>query len=110
MAQLNIRITEEEKEIIAVIASTQGISSAELVKSAVFTLIKPQRLNIVFKLVEQGKIGRKKAWKLSGLSYREFLNEWTKREIQEQIPKKAWETGEKLALELNSKDFFKKTF
>ena len=92
MGQINFRIEEDVKELIDFIAENWGISTAELAKRATLKEISEVRVDLAFQLLEEGKIGRKRAWKLSGLSTLEFLNEWTKRGAEEVISDKARES------------------
>ncbi|MCF2138566.1 MAG: hypothetical protein K9W44_00755 [Candidatus Lokiarchaeota archaeon] len=108
MSQLNIRINKEDRAIISLIAKNKGISVAELVRSVLMKEILADKVNILLNLVAEGKLSRKKAFQLSGLTYHEFLNEWTKRNIEEVIPEEAWNRGLELALNLDSTSFLKK--
>ena len=47
--------------------------------------IKEERVNFAFKQLSEGKIGRKKTWVLSGLTGKEFLDEWEIRGAKEVI-------------------------
>ena len=68
MTQINFRVDDEIKKIIDLISNAQGISAAELAKRATLNEISNLRVEIAFDLLSQGKIGRKKAWKISGLT------------------------------------------
>jgi hypothetical protein len=46
----------------------------------------PTRIDLAFQLLKEQKIGKKQAWKLSGLTYHEFMLEWTKRGAFEDVP------------------------
>lgn len=85
MTQINFRVDEDIKGIIDLISETQGITAAELAKRATLNEISKIRVDIAFKLLKEGKIGRKRAWTISGLSAHEFLNEWTKRGAEENL-------------------------
>lgn len=65
------------------------------------------RVDLAFKLLNEGKIGFKKSWIISGLSYQEFLNEWSKRGITEEISEEAMEKGNELALSLSLEELKK---
>ncbi len=85
MAQVNFRIDHSLKLIIDEIAKEKGTSVAQIAKSALLNEIEPIRIDIAFRLVKEGKIGRKKAWQISGLDYPGFLKEWSKRKAHENI-------------------------
>ena len=86
MEQINFRIFKDEKEVIATLAKKNGVSVAEFVKQAVMREITDVRVDLAFDLLDQGKISRKRAWVLSGLSGFEFRSEWSKRGAEEKIP------------------------
>lgn len=85
MEQINIRVKTEEKRLIKEIAEIEGISVTEFSRRAVLSRIGDIRVDLAFKLLKEGKIGRKRAWTLSGLSNMEFLSEWTARGAEEKI-------------------------
>lgn len=101
MQQINIRISDDEKLVLDFIAKTQGTSVSEIAKRAVLNEISNTRVDLAFKLLKEGKLGFKKSWTLSGLSYHEFLNEWSKRGGTEEISEEAIEKGNELALSLS---------
>lgn len=105
MTQINFRIDEEIKEIIDLIAQNRGISAAELAKQATLKEISKIRVDLSFQLLKAGKIGRKRTWKLSGLSTLEFLNEWTKRGAEEVISDEARESTIELIKSLDLTKF-----
>lgn len=109
MGQINFRISDDEKMILKLIAQMRGLTMTELVKHNVFDTISQDRVDLAFKLLDEGKIGRKKAWKISGLNGQEFLKEWTRRDAEEKIPDELAEKTLNIALILNSKDFLKKS-
>jgi predicted HTH domain antitoxin len=108
MTQINFRVSDEEKQIISALAEQKGLSVAELARSALLKEIQPVRIDIAFNLLSQGKIGRKQAWTISGLNYREFLVEWSKRGIQENIPEETWDKGLELSKTFDPKPILKK--
>lgn len=107
MEQINFRLLKDEKEILTTIARSRGISVAEFAKKAVLKEITPLRLDLAFRLLKEGKIGFKRAWKISGLTYHEFLIEWSNREAEEKISQKTEEKGLKYALSFDLEPFFK---
>ena len=105
MAHINFRIDEEIKDIIDLIAEMQGITAAELAKRATLKEISSERVEIAFRLLAEGKIGRKKAWKISGLGAHEFLNEWTRRDAEEKIDEGSMDKELKLISTLDIKKY-----
>ena len=108
MEQINFRVKKDEKSIIKSLADIQGVSIAEFAKRTVLNEISKKRVDIAFKLLKDGKIGRKQTWKLSGLSYLEFLNEWTKRKAEEKIPNEIIDKELDLANEIDLKKYLVK--
>ena len=86
MEQINFRVNHEEKEIFKKIADIKGMTITELVKRGALHYIRSERVNLAFELLKEGKIGRKKTWVLSGLSAKEFLDEWQKRDAEVIVP------------------------
>ena len=101
MTQINFRIDDDLKNIIDLISDIQGISAAELAKRATIKEISQLRIEIAFDLLEKGKIGRKRAWIISGLSAHEFLNEWTERGAEEKVLEKSLEKEFQLINEID---------
>lgn len=101
MEQINFRIKAEEKAILKWLAESRGISVAEFAKQSVLTDIADARIEIAFDLVKQGKIGRKRAWTLSGLTHLEFLNEWSIRKMEEAITDEILENEVSRAMEID---------
>ncbi|MHA1522220.1 MAG: hypothetical protein ACTSVZ_00670 [Promethearchaeota archaeon] len=86
MSQINFRIGDTEKEILEEIAHYEQISLAELSKRMVLRELSKSRKEIALALYQKGKIRKKKALNLSGLTYHEFLIECKERNIVEKIP------------------------
>ena len=107
MAQINFRVSEEEKMIIQAFAKNKGITTSEFTKKTILKEISPGRVDLAFKLLKEGKLYRKKAWILSGLDYSEFMLEWTKRGAEELIPDEIDDYEIKIALELDASLFLK---
>ncbi|MHA1648396.1 MAG: hypothetical protein ACTSVL_12575 [Promethearchaeota archaeon] len=98
---------KDEKDILATIARSRGISMAEFAKKAVLKEISPLRVDLAFNLLKEGKIGFKRGWKIAGLTYHEFLIEWSNRGAEEKISQIAEEEGLKAALSFDLKPYFK---
>lgn len=86
MEQINFRISGDEKQVLKVLAELNGVSVTEFVKQVVLKEVGPVRVDLAFRLLAEGKIARKRAWLLSGLTYHEFMLEWEKRHAEEIIP------------------------
>ena len=108
MEQVNFRVSKNEKQLIDAIAQEKGVSAAELARQSLFKEIAPFRIELAFKLLASGRIGRKKTWVISGLSAHEFLVEWSKRGIEEVIPDEFIEKQLEIAKEIDLKNFLRK--
>ncbi len=86
MYQINFRVGEIEKELLEKIADVRCISLAELSKRIVIKELEHIRVDIAFSLMNEGKISKKKAFKLSGLTYYEFMQQGAIRNVTEKIP------------------------
>jgi predicted HTH domain antitoxin len=107
MSQINFRIDNEEMKIAKMVSEITGISLAEIARKAFLNNLKPKRVEIAFDLVKNGKCGFKKAWKISGMEYNEFLSEWAKRDAKEIIPDEILEDHLKWALDYDLKKLMK---
>jgi hypothetical protein len=107
MGQINFRISDDEKLILQFLAKNQGISVTEFVKHHIFNIISQDRIDLAFKLLKEGKVGRKMAWKITGLNGQEFLKEWTQRNAEEKIPDELAEKTLNIALNLDSTSLLK---
>ncbi len=109
MPQINFRVNDDEALFIQAIAEIRGISAPEIAKQALMKTISPLRVDIAFQLLKDGKIGRKHAWKLSGVSYYEFLQEWTKRGAEEIINDEAEAKGLEFRVKTRSQELSEKS-
>ncbi len=93
VSQINFRVKEDEKQIIQALAAQRGLSVPELAKQVLMKEISPLRVELAFQLLQEGKIGKKRAFTMSGLSYHEFLDEWVKRGAEEHISDESYKRG-----------------
>jgi predicted HTH domain antitoxin len=93
MEQINFRLKAEDKQILQQISKLQGISVAEYIKRLVLNDLSQTKVEAAFDLFRKGKIGRKRAFLLSGLTYNEFTLELHDRKIQEHTSEDAFERG-----------------
>lgn len=107
MSQVNFRLNSDENEILKELAAETGISVAEYSKRLLKENISSKRINIAFKRLAQGKIHKKRAWILSGLTYNEFMIEWAKRGAEDIIPDEIEEKGVEFALNLDTHKYRK---
>ena len=77
MSQINFRVANQEKELMEEIAKYKKISLAELAKRMVLKELGKIKVDLAFDLYKDKKIRKKDAFKLSGLSYHQFLLEFS---------------------------------
>ncbi|MHA1132116.1 MAG: plasmid mobilization protein [Candidatus Helarchaeota archaeon] len=107
MEQINFRVSKDEKQVLKILAELKGVSVAEFVRQIVLKEINPIRIDLAFRLLAEGKISRKRAWLISGLTYHEFMLEWEKRRANELIPNIIREKELENALTIDLKRFLK---
>ncbi|MHA1720012.1 MAG: hypothetical protein ACTSWX_00260 [Promethearchaeota archaeon] len=107
MAQINFRISNDDLKVAKMISEITGISLAEIARKAFLNNLKPKRVEIAFELLKEGKCGFKKAWKITGMEYEEFLSEWAKRDAKEIIPEEIMEEQLKWALNYDIRKLMK---
>ncbi|MHA1775966.1 MAG: hypothetical protein DRO88_00970 [Promethearchaeia archaeon] len=110
MYQINFRVKEEEKAILEKIAKIEKISLAELSKRLILKELNELRIKIAFDLMGKGKIGKKIAWKMSGLSYYEFLKKINDLKITEKVSEEVMEKEIAAMNQLDYKELLKSSF
>jgi len=108
MEQINFRLKAEDKRILQQISKFKGISVAEYIKRIVLNDLSAIKIDAAFDLLREGKIGRKRAFFLSGLTYNEFTLELNRRGIQEHTSEEAFERGIEIAKDLDLTPFLRK--
>ncbi|HMF33978.1 MAG TPA: hypothetical protein VKK79_21315, partial [Candidatus Lokiarchaeia archaeon] len=108
LKQINFRLTEEEYEVIQQIAAILEKSIPTLLKELSLKELTDVRKKIALNLYEQKKIGLKRAWKLSGLSFYEFQQAIIAANIEPNIPEELVDKMIAGALSLRKEDLFPK--
>ena len=108
MSQINFRLNEEDTKIFKEIAKKEGRTLTYLARNAFMMHMREERVNFAFEYLREGKIGFKEAFKMSGLTYHEFMLEWAKRDAKEQIPNEIVEEHLKNALNFDIVKYLKK--
>ncbi len=106
MKQINFRLTEEEYEIIKEIASVMEKSIPNLLKELSLKELTSVRRKIALDLYAQKKVGFKRAWKLSGISFYEFQQAIISAHIEPNILEELEEKMIAGALSLRKEDIF----
>ena len=108
MKQINFRIDENIYEILELISKQINESIPNISKRIILENIVDVRINIALEAYKQCKIGFKKAWKISGLSFFEFNNLLIKNNIESPISEDLDDKIIETALQINENDIFKK--
>jgi predicted HTH domain antitoxin len=74
MKQINFRLTDEEYDLLNLLSVNLNESIPNLSKKILLENLSDIRTKIALKAYQENKIGLKKAWKLSGLSFFEFIS------------------------------------
>lgn len=82
MRQINFRIDDDGYALIKRLAEERDVSIAEFAKQLVLERVGELRLEVALALYAGGKIGLKRAWRLSGLEYFEFRRALIGRDIE----------------------------
>ncbi|MHA1267063.1 MAG: hypothetical protein ACTSRS_17625 [Candidatus Helarchaeota archaeon] len=106
MKQINLRLNEEEYLVVKEVAKILNQSIPSLIKELSFKELKEIRKKIALDLYRQKKIGFKRAWKMSGLSFSEFQQAIIFAGIEPNIPERIVEDMINLALNLKKEDIF----
>ena len=108
MKQVNFRLADEEYELLMLLAEQLNDSVPNLSKKILLENISDVRKKVALKAYEQKKIGLKKAWKLSGLTFYEFNELLVANDVEPNIPDDVDDKLINLALNIKKEDILKK--
>ena len=60
MKQINFRLQDDESNALQILAEESGMTTAEFAKRKILQDIKPLRVDLAFKYLAEGKIGKRK--------------------------------------------------
>ncbi|MHA1728027.1 MAG: hypothetical protein ACTSWY_04780 [Promethearchaeota archaeon] len=106
MKQINFRLTEDEYEIVDNISKILDKSIPSLLKEIGMKEIEKICPKLALNLYRNNKIGLKKAWKLSRLTFFEFIQLLIENNIEPNIPDELDEKMVDLAQNLKISDIF----
>lgn len=101
MKQINFRINEDGYTIIKEMADKNNLSVAELSKQLILEKMKERRLELALDLFSKGKIGLKRAWKISGITPFEFRRELIEKDIEPYYNEKSVAQSLEIALSID---------
>ncbi|MHA1521880.1 MAG: hypothetical protein ACTSRK_17015 [Promethearchaeota archaeon] len=78
-----------------------------MVKRIGIKKLEHHRVDLAFSLLDEGKISKKKAFKLSGLTYHDFMEQGEIRKVSEKIPDELIESELAAIHELDITQFLK---
>jgi len=106
MKQINLRLTEEEFLVVEQISKILNQSVPSLLKELSLKELTHIRKKIALDLYTQKKVGFKRAWKISGLSFYEFQQAVISAGIEPNVPEEMVDEMINLALILRKEDIF----
>jgi predicted HTH domain antitoxin len=106
MKQINLRLTEAEFLVVEQIAKILNQSVPSLLKELSLKELSHIRKKIALDLYSQKKVGYKRAWKISGLSFYEFQQAVISAGIEPNIPEEVVDEMVNLSLILRKEDIF----
>ena len=108
MTQLNLKLSEEEYEVLKYYSRNENLPLASAFRTIIHEPVDSWRLNFTIQEYCRGKLGFKKAWKMSGVSFNQWLKALEQSGLELEIPEIIEEESEKLAQSLDLKDFLKR--
>jgi predicted HTH domain antitoxin len=106
MFQINFRVTPEEYEIIKQYSELAESSIPTVVKQLTLAEIKKQSRSLALNLYRQNKIGFKQAYKLSFVTFQEFIQILIENNIEPNIPDDLDDEMIRIAKSLKFSDIF----
>ncbi len=104
--QLNMLLQAEKVDALEFFAKEEHLPHTTLAKKIFLEAMEKFLVNESINLYAKGRIGLKKAWKLSGLSFFGFLKELEKRKIEPPLSASVQEFGEKVAKKIKREEIF----
>jgi uncharacterized protein (DUF1778 family) len=86
MKQINFRLSDREYDRLELAASLLDKSIPSIIKEFTLKEIDAAIVEATLELYKKNKVGLKRAWILSGLSFHEFLDLLSERGIEPSIP------------------------
>ncbi|MHA1720440.1 MAG: UPF0175 family protein [Promethearchaeota archaeon] len=106
MNQINFRLSKDEYEIVKLLANLSNLSVPAMIKEFTKAEIKKKGKKLALELYKQNRIGFKKAWKISQLSFHEFTQLLVENNIEPHINEDIDDKMINLVDNLNFDDIF----
>lgn len=104
MNQISLRMAEEDIKILQMVSDEMNTPIASLYRQATLRTFKEWKLDQLFRLYSIGRLGLKKAWKLSRMTWPEFLLELERRQIEPPISELVDEYTDEIRKKIPLKD------
>lgn len=72
MKQINFRVSDDEYELVAMVAKILGKPVPAMMKDLGFKALRDASIDLAVNLYKDGSIGLKRAWMMTGLEFHEF--------------------------------------
>lgn len=107
MNQISLRMAEEDIKILQMISEEMSTPIATLYRQATSNAFNEWKLDQLFRLYSIGRLVLKKAWKLSRMTWPEFLLELERRQIEPPISELIDDYTEEIRKKIPLKDHIK---
>lgn len=107
MPQINLKISPEEHSVLSLYAEQHNIPLATAFRTIVTNSFEEWRTEYLISQYCSGHLGFKKAWKLSGLSFNEWLVRLEQSECELEMPESIEMMSREIASELDPRKFLK---
>ena len=104
MNQISLRMAEEDIKILQLVSEEMNTPIASLYRQATLKAFNEWKLTHLFRLYSNGRLGLKKVWKLSRMSWTEFLLELERRQIEPPISELVDEYTDKIRKQIQLED------
>jgi len=106
MKQINLYVDEKSFKSLKYFAKEIDIPTSTLAKQIAIPEIKNFLIGKSIEDYKSGKIGFKKAWKLSRIGFFEFVNELVKRDIEPPLSEKVQDYGKEVRKKIKREEVF----
>ncbi|MFV2014076.1 MAG: hypothetical protein ACC656_01485 [Candidatus Heimdallarchaeota archaeon] len=107
MAQINLKLTNDEYDLLQYYAEKSNIPTSTALKSIIKEYFDQWKIDYLLKEYCSGRLGFKKAWKMSGLQFNEWLLTLEKSDLELELPEIIEKKSEEIAKGLSLGNFRK---
>jgi len=106
MKQINLYVDEKSFKALKYFAKEVDMPTSTLAKQITIPEIKKFLVDKSIEEYKSGRIGFKRAWKLSRISFFEFVNELIKQDIEPPLSEKVQDYGEEVRKKVRDDEVF----